>query len=394
MKKIALVTPWYGANIPGGSEAASRNLAEKINEAGLEVEVLTTCVKQFASDWNHNYYKPGIEIINGIQVKRFNVKKRNTELFDSINLKLINQIDISEEEERVFLNEMINSSDLVDFIKKNKDEYTVFLFMPYMFGTTYNGIKQLPEKSILIPAFHDENYAYFKKFRELYSQVRGMIFFSDAEKDWAVQHYDLTKTAVEVLGLGIEYFEPNASRFREKFSINEPFLLYAGRKDHGKNVHILLNHMERYHRDYGLELKLVMIGGGQIDIPPLIKDWVFDLGFIDSSDKYDAMAAAEFLCNPSPNESFSLVIMESWLAGTPVLVNEKCEVTKRFCEISNGGLYYNNQEEFIECWKLLVNNKKFKEKLSNNGRKYVLNNFTWDKVTANYIHFIESTMGE
>ena len=52
------------------------------------------------------------------------------------------------------------------------------------------------------------------------------------------------------------------------------------------------------------------------------------------------MAAASLLCQPSHNESFSLVIMESWLCGRPVLVSSQCAVTKDFAKRSNGGLYF------------------------------------------------------
>ena len=44
------------------------------------------------------------------------------------------------------------------------------------------------------------------------------------------------------------------------------------------------------------------------------------------------MAAASLLCQPSHNESFSLVIMESWLCGRPVLVSSQCAVTKDFAK--------------------------------------------------------------
>ena len=68
-------------------------------------------------------------------------------------------------------------------------------------------------------------------------------------------------------------------------------------------------------------LKLVLIGGGDINIPEDIKDKVVDLGFLDIQDKYDACAGSVCLCQPSKNESFSIVIMESWLCERPVLVN-------------------------------------------------------------------------
>lgn len=59
MKKIGFVTPWYGENISGGAEAALRDITGHLFAAGMEVEILSTCVKEFHSNWNCNYYKPG-----------------------------------------------------------------------------------------------------------------------------------------------------------------------------------------------------------------------------------------------------------------------------------------------------------------------------------------------
>ena len=55
----------------------------------------------------------------------------------------------------------------------------------------------------------------------------------------------------------------------------------------------------------------MLIGGGELEIPTEIKNDVYDLGFVDLQDKYDAYGAATLLCQPSKNESFSFVIMES-----------------------------------------------------------------------------------
>jgi len=85
--KIAFVIPWYG-DIPGGAEHECRGTAENMMTRGIDVEILTTCVKDFLSDWNTNYYKEGIYELNGVPIRRFEVRKRNTRLFDKINFKL------------------------------------------------------------------------------------------------------------------------------------------------------------------------------------------------------------------------------------------------------------------------------------------------------------------
>ena len=58
-KKIGFVIPWYSEKIPGGAEMALRGITTHLNEMGVSLEILTTCVKEFSSDWNKNYFKEG-----------------------------------------------------------------------------------------------------------------------------------------------------------------------------------------------------------------------------------------------------------------------------------------------------------------------------------------------
>lgn len=390
MKKIAFVIPWYAEKIPGGAEMETREVTKHLREAGMNVEILTTCVKEFVSDWGVNYYPEGTETILGVPVRRFKVKKRDAKAFDEVNIKLMNGILISDEEEKIFINEMVNSPALYKYISEHKDEYTAFVYIPYMFGTTYFGIKACPEKAVMIPCFHDEAYVYMKIFRELYSQAAGMIFNARPELELTERVYDTENVEKIVMGIGMDVdLKTDPAAFRKKFGINEPFIIYAGRKDMGKNVHTLLKYFGEYKKRNPSDLKLVLIGGGKIDIPESAAKDVIDLGFVDIQDKYDACGAAEFLCQPSKNESFSLVIMESWLCGRPVLVHEHCEVTKNFVRESSGGLYFGDYFEFEGCLDYFLNNKDISAAMGLNGRQYVLRNFDWNIIIDRYREFFE-----
>ena len=138
------------------------------------------------------------------------------------------------------------------------------------------------------------------------------------------------------------------------------------------------------------------IGGGSIELPvELVKQRrIIDLGFVDLQDKYNGQAAAEFLCQPSRNESFSLVIMESWLCGRPVLVHSGCAVTKNFVSESNGGLYFEDYFEFEGCTDWFLNNKEKSIQMGENGRDYVHSNFAWDVIVDKYMKFFREVSGE
>lgn len=390
MGKIAFVTPWFGESIPGGAEMELRGLTTHLNEAGVPIEILTTCVKDFNSDWNINYYKEGMTSVLGIDVRRFKVRKRDVAEFDKVNYKLMNNQPINQEEEMIYCKEMVNSPALYEYIRENKDKYSLFVFIPYMFGTTYYGCQICPEKSVIIPCLHDESYAYLNCFKNVFSRVAGMIFHAKPESDLANSIYDLSKVNNKVLGEGVYTdITSDASRFRDKYKIKDPFIIYAGRKDKGKNVDELLRFFAEYKKRNNNNLKLILIGGGSIDIPCSIETDVIDLGFVDIQDKYDACRAAELLCQPSRHESFSLVIMESWLCHRPVIVSGACDVTQNFVVETNGGLYFENYFEFEGAVNYIINNKETADQMGQNGYNYVLKHFAWDVIVEKYTSFFE-----
>ena len=396
MYKIAFVIPWYGEGNPGGAEMELREVARHLQKAGVEVEVLTTCVKDFTADWNQNYYAAGVAMVYDVPTRRFPVRKRDTATFDRINAQLMQGKHITPKEEVLFLQEMVNSPQLYEYIETHNDDYDLFVFMPYMFGTTFHGVLACPEKAVMIPCFHEEAYAHLRLFRQTYINIRGMIFNSVPEMQLANRLYDLDDVEQICMGIGMDTsISGDGAAFREKYGITDPYLIYAGRKDSGKNVHTLLQYFAEYKkRNPEDPLQLVLIGGGTIAIPDSVKDCVHDLGYVSQQDKYDALQGALFLCQPSKNESFSLVIMESWLCGRPVLVHSACAVTKDFARQAEGGLYFNSYFEFEGCVQWLEQHPAEAEQLGQNGRQFVLANFDWNVVTKKYLAFFKKLIEE
>ena len=389
MRKIGFVIPWYGEDIPGGAEMELREVATHLQRAGMDVEILTTCVREFSADWNENYYSAGTAVVEDIAVRRFPVRRRDTAAFDRVNRRLMEGQHLSLQEEKTFVEEMVNSPQLYEYLKDASDDYALYVFIPYMFGTTYYGRQACPEKSVLIPCFHDEAYLYLRLFRQAYIQARGIIYNAMPEMELANKVYDFTTTEQICMGIGMDTnICADADAFRKAYRIQKPFLLYAGRKDAGKNVHTLLRYFAEYKQRHGdSDLQLVLIGGGSIEIPASVRDDVYDLGFVSRQDKYDAMAAAELLCQPSHNESFSLVIMESWLCGRPVLVHSQCAVTRDFARRANGGLYFRNYFEFEGCVQYILTHPEQARTMGQNGGAFVRENFDWDVIVEKYRAF-------
>ncbi|UCC62308.1 MAG: glycosyltransferase family 4 protein [Anaerolineae bacterium] len=392
--KIAFVTPWYGPHIVGGAETVARKTAIRLRRSGLPVEVLTTCVKGPRSNWSHNHFRAGISNIEDVPVRRFRARRRDAASFNQVNWKLLHGASVTPEEEDLFLREMINSDRLYRYIKRHQNEYLYF-FIPYLFGTTYYGVVAAPERAFIIPALHNEPYAHMAIYQRMFETARGLLFLSPAEMALAQRLYNLPQERLWLIGAAVDTdIQCDASAFQRKYDLDDPFILYVGRREPGKNTPLLLEYFATYKRRTDGPLKLVLIGDGEVSVPPELASEVLDLGVVSHRDKLDAHAAASALCQPSINESFSLVLMDSWLCGTPVLVHAQCQVTHAHCRHSNGGLWFNDYYEFKECINFLLHHPDASDRMAANGQRYVKANYNWDVIVERYQRLLEYTWQE
>ena len=82
-------------------------------------------------------------------------------------------------------------------------------------------------------------------------------------------------------------------------------------------------------------------------------------------------------------DAFQLVDSQT-AVGTPILANARSTVLVEHCVKSNGGLYYANGDEFVECLSLLVRDGKLRAAMGRNGRDYVRRSYRWDVVLGKY----------
>ena len=135
-----------------------------------------------------------------------------------------------------------------------------------------------------------------------------------------------------------------------------------------------------------------MIGGSVLPIPkhPDIRY----LGILPEEDKFDALSGALVLVMPSFYESLSMVTLEAWAMGKPVLANALCEVLQGQCRRSNGGLYYSDYREFREGLGLLLAAPGLREAMGRNGRSYYQANYTWAAIEGKYLGLLSRLGGE
>jgi glycosyltransferase involved in cell wall biosynthesis len=397
--RIAFVVQRYGVEVNGGAESLCRWVAERLQKY-FAVEVLTTCALDYLS-WD-NYYPAGATTVNAMPVRRFPTDApRDMSKFNAFARRLFArpQRALLEELEWIRLQGPY-SSELLEYIKDHAEEFDLFLFVTYSYLTTFVGLQLVPDKSLLLPTAHDEPQFHFSAFQPLFHLPQGIIYCTAEERRLVQQtwHNHQVPSCVAGVGIAPQNGRPAADKSDapslktaevfEKFRLDPsvPYLLYIGRIDVMKGCRELIQHFLTYLDERSAELHLVLVGKQTMDLPA--HPQIHPLGFVSDAEKDAILRQAAVCVNPSEYESLSLVILEAWQAGIPVLVNGASDVLVEHCIASNGGLYYTNYDEFALCLDVLLSDQAARSAMGDQGQQYVAEHYSWDTVEQTYVDFI------
>jgi glycosyltransferase involved in cell wall biosynthesis len=384
--KLAFVVQRYGLEINGGAELHCRWVVEHMKKF-CDVEVLTTQAYDYVTWTNH--YPEGEEMVNGICVKRFPViRPRNPERFGRIQNHIVANEHTFDEELKWLEEEGPLAPALIDYLRDHENDYDYFLFFSYRYYHSYWGVNALPHKSILVPTAERDSIIRLCLFRDLFRKPRAFIYNSVEEKDMINTLSQNQDILGDVVGVGTEIPEAFSSDdFRQKFGISGDYVIYIGRIDENKGCAQLFQFFQRFKQEESTDIKLVLIGNSKLDIPDHAD--IIHLGFLSEEDKFSGLDGALMLMMPSFYESLSMVTLEAWTLGKPVLANAQCEVLRGQCLRSNAGLYYGNYYEFKEAFRLLLRTPHLCDVMGQNGKKYFQQHYTWDVIERKYLSILD-----
>jgi glycosyltransferase involved in cell wall biosynthesis len=362
--------------VVGGAELVIRQAAQGLAARGFEVEVLTTCARDHYT-WA-NEYPPGVTMDGPVTVHRFPVvRDADRSERDRLDRRLAVGLTLDLDEQLAWLNGNFRVPELLHHLVAEGHSYRAVIFSPYLFWTTVAGVAAVPERAVVIPCLHDEPFATLDVFRPVLAGPAQVWFMSDPERDLAHRLGPVAPHFVTGEGVPVpDTYDP--ARFRERYGLSRPFVLFAGRREPGKGWTDLLAGFARAHTTLGVDLDLVSFGAGWMAPPREVAGRVVDLGYLPDEDVADAYAAAAAYIQPSPMESFSRTIMEAWLAGTPVVASGRSDVVRWHCERSGAGLVYGDAYELAQCLALVTDAPEALRRLAAAGRDYVLTHYTWD----------------
>ena len=383
--KLAVVVQRYGQAINGGAELHARYIAERLARHA-EVEVLTTCATDYVR-W-HNDLKPGEDRVNGVTVRRFPVKReRDPQEFARRSRRVFENTHSFADELAWLDAEGPTSTALVNHIVSHGGTYDFLLLFSYRYYHAYHGARAAGARAVLVPTAERDAAIGLAMFQPLFRGVRALMYNSPEERAMIQAVSGNHDVPGVVVGVGSDVpQQTQPGRFRQKYNIRGPYVIYVGRIDENKGCKELFEYFQRYLRDSAGTLTLVLVGNTLLPIPEHRR--IRHLGFLDDADKFDGMAGAELLIMPSYYESLSMVALEAWALGRAVLANGRCEVLRGQCLRSNAGLYYEDYPEFLEMLRTLEQYPWLAGTLGRSGRQFFREHYDWPVIERTYLEML------
>lgn len=379
--KLAIVVQRYAADINGGAELHARYIAERLAKHA-RVEVLTTCARDYVT-WK-NELPPGEEVVHSVKVRRFPVSApRSPERFGTLSRRVFDHAHSTADELKWLDSEGPTSPALIRHIGEREADFDFFLFFSYRYYHAWHGARTVPSKAVIVPTAERDPAIGLSIFAPVFRGARALMYNSYEERA-LIQHVSQRTGPGVVVGVGSDIPERvQPGRFRRKFNVRRPFAIYVGRIDENKGCPEMFAHFERYAAMHPHGLDLVLVGSSVLPIPKHPR--VRHLGYLSDEDKFDALAAADVLIMPSQYESLSMVALEAWALGKPVLANGRCDVLRGQCVRSNAGLYYDDFDEFADALYLLEASGPLGGILGRNGRDFFRRHYAWPVIERKYL---------
>jgi glycosyltransferase involved in cell wall biosynthesis len=384
--KLAVVVQRYGADINGGAEQHARYIAERMAKYA-QVEVVTTCARDYVT-WK-NELPAGAGTVNGVAVRRFPVtRERDPREFGRRSHAVFETTHSLADELAWLESEGPTSPALVDYVSSAVAAFDFVLFFSFRYYHSWHGVRRAGSRAVLVPTAERDPAVALSIFGPVFRGVRGIMYNSHEERAMIQAATRNHPVPGVVVGVGSEVpGRTDPARFRRRHKIDRPFAIYIGRIDANKGCAELFDYFQRYALTFPRGLDLVLVGNAVMPVPSHHR--IHHLGFLSDEDKFDALAAADLLIMPSYFESLSMVALEAWALGRPVLANGRCDVLKGQCIRSNAGLYYESYQEFAETLYALESNGPLHTRLGRNGREYFARHYAWPVIERKYLDMFE-----
>ncbi|MDP6963819.1 MAG: glycosyltransferase family 1 protein [Planctomycetota bacterium] len=235
-------------------------------------------------------------------------------------------------------------------------------------------------------------------------RAHRIITVSEFSKSDIVEHFQVDPDLVQAIYHGIspgleppKNIDADRERLKERYSIDQPFVLYLGTLQPNKNIEGLCAAFQLLKKE-GYPGKLVLAGA---------KGWLFDemwqricdrnhdqdvllTGFVDSEDIPRLYGACDVFALVSFLEGFGIPVIEAMACGAPVVAAHACSLIE---VTSNAGLLVDPHDErdIADALLTMIDNAEFREEMISRGLAHAAT-FTWRRTAEQHFAAYEQAI--
>ena len=371
-----LSSPWDV--MTGGGQIVTHKIAAKMAELGHTVHVIYTRTEDilpipavnYSVTWAHHFKR---EYLNVFSVFFALIRLLRREKFDIIH---------SIEGEAVLL---------IPFLGRR----TVFL------TTTHCPL--FPDIAAPFFFYHPVRFVkHVRRYIRYYLIKLSMRFskyaiaVSDFSKNNVAHRLGISPDKIKVIlnGVGVELLECGYDRRRH----TQDTVIYFGRLDDQKGVDTLIEAVALIAKKRPVKTIIVGTGWKERELKSLagslgLQDSIDFTGMVSHDKISEYIIKADLCVFPSRSDNCPLTILEAMAIGIPVISTPVGGIPELIRNGYSGVLVkQEDPQKLSEAMIDLLDHAQNRELLSNNAKKYVSDNLTWDKVALKYSEFYESLL--
>lgn len=409
--KICFCVWEYPPKLVGGLGTYAEYITKEFVELGHDVTVFTL---------NEGDLKTH-EVLNGVEVHRPMIADASN-IFPMFvtedlrkwgtNIRLFNDI---------FIYNILSASKLINqLIKKENEQFDIVCVHDWLSSIAGIIVKNETKTPVVFHVHSTEwgrsggpGSEVVSHFELMTAQLADRIItVSHAMRDDLIRHgWPEEKISVVWNGVDPERYNPDncdpddAEEIRDKYNIakDENVLLFLGRLTWVKAARNLIQAMPLILKEYP-KTKLIILGKGeeQKDIVETANRLgmedkiIYRFEFVPEEERILHYAASDVCIFPSIYEPFGIVSLEAMSMAKPVVVGARGVVGFREQVISSGpdqnGIHINGEDPADIAWgvKEVLENPARAKMWGENGRKRVLQYFTWKKVAEQTLQIYQA----
>ena len=372
--RVAVVVQRFGADITGGAEEHAAQVVRRLRPH-WDIRVLTSCAVDHLT-WA-DALPPGESTEGGVQVLRFsNPRPRPMHALNELSRRMFGRSHdrVAEESWMALQGPLLPG--LWRHLSEEGAGYDGVVAFTYLYVSTAWSVPLLGDRTLLVPTAQEDEALGFDAYAEVFERPRALLVNTPEELELIARRFPRHARA-RVVGVGVEAPESRADRFRERFDLRGPYLLYVGRVERGKGIPELLEGYAKLRARTASPPTLVLAGEASMDARA---HGVRTLGRVSDQEKWDGLAGALAAVVPSPRESLSLLALEAFAVGTPVVGSAASPVVRGHLQRSGAGAQYTDGEGFVEAVRRV---EERRGELSRAALRYAAR-YGWAKVVDAY----------